>query len=97
MRKAKSQAPLVTPEALKPPVILPEALKPRVIPRKEPMENPVWVRARTLARLLDCHLSHIWKMHADKELPEPTRIGKRTTLWNWPEVQEFLGLVKKDA
>ena len=50
-----------------------------------------YVRARTLAARFDSGESTIWRMVKDGLLPQPTvRIGRRTTLWRWSDVEKFL-------
>ena len=49
-----------------------------------------YVRAKTLARLLDLHPSTLWRWVADGRLPQPHRLGAGVTAWRWSEVEAAL-------
>ena len=50
-------------------------------------DEPEFVRARTIAKRLDCGLSTVWRMAEQGRIPPPVlKMGARITLWNWQDV-----------
>jgi predicted DNA-binding transcriptional regulator AlpA len=49
-----------------------------------------WGKAATVARMLDCSRSCVFRMVADGRLPRPTKLGERLSLWNLREIAERL-------
>jgi predicted DNA-binding transcriptional regulator AlpA len=57
-----------------------------------------YIRAKTLASRLDCGESTIWRMVQRGLLPQPAaKIGQRTTLWKWADVEKHLAARPADG
>jgi predicted DNA-binding transcriptional regulator AlpA len=49
-----------------------------------------YVRARTLARMLDVHPSTLWRWVSERRLPAPCKLGKGVTAWRLADVEAAL-------
>ena len=49
-----------------------------------------YVRAKTLAGLLDVHVSSVWRWVHEGRLPPPKRLSVGVTAWDWVEVEAAL-------
>src|SRR5262245_35715141 len=68
-----------------------EVIVPRLVPQAESPRYPVqWGKAATVARMLDCSRSAVFRMVADGRLPHPKKLGDRVSLWNLQEISERL-------
>jgi predicted DNA-binding transcriptional regulator AlpA len=66
-----------------------EAIVPQLVSQPELTLYPVqWGKAATVARMLNCSRSCVFRMVADGRLPRPKKLGARLSLWNLQEISE---------
>jgi predicted DNA-binding transcriptional regulator AlpA len=66
---------------------------PRLVAQPEPplpLYLVQWGKAATVARMLDCSRSCVFRMVADGRLPRPKKLGERVSLWNLQEISACL-------
>jgi predicted DNA-binding transcriptional regulator AlpA len=68
-----------------------EAIVARLVSQQERTLYPAqWGKAATVARMLECSRSSVFRMAADGRLPRPKKLGERIALWDLQEISALL-------